>query len=90
MNLKELNEYVITLAKTVPGIYEINYCSGLETIVLKSEKANNAIDIKMELFLIENSFSKIIVEELFEIINYQLQQKNIVIDIFDIYIKGIK
>ncbi|PZW00551.1 hypothetical protein [Metamycoplasma auris] len=59
-------------------------------IVQKSIKAKNAIDLTLGLIILVNLNARIIVEEIYQIVSYKLQEKNLKISKLNVYIKGIK
>ncbi|MBN4089382.1 hypothetical protein [Mycoplasma enhydrae] len=59
-------------------------------VVLKSEKQKNAIDVYIGLITLVSISAKNIVEEIYQIINYNLKQINWKIGKLCVYIKGTK
>ncbi|MCV3733438.1 hypothetical protein OF364_00580 [Mycoplasma enhydrae] len=59
-------------------------------VVLKSEKQKNAIDVYIGLITLVSISAKNIVEEIYQIINYNLKKINWKIGKLCVYIKGTK
>ncbi|ENY53807.1 hypothetical protein [Metamycoplasma alkalescens] len=59
-------------------------------IIQKSRQIKNGIDLSLGLIILVNLNAKIIVEEIYQVLNYRLEKNNLKISSLSVYIKGIK
>ncbi|WP_427867484.1 hypothetical protein [Mycoplasmopsis arginini] len=98
MSIETLETKIKNWIATIAGVVDfkeldskngINFPnSGL--IVEKNEKHKNGVNLTIGLIIIVNLNAKIIVEEIYQIVNYQLKKENLKLSKLCIYIKGIK